>query len=220
MLCYCRSWRVSADHKLSGHLDSYLTNMDPHKWTADFRSDGLEECRKYLVRCNTVLSASSVVFRKESYEQAGGADESLTLCGDWKTWASMALLGGTISYVGETLNYYRFHEASVTEKSQHNGVWPLEALHVAGWILSESLWTRPSEQSCAKISHIWIPAVLNKRIPIRVRWRILKSARALDRYAQRRLIPPALTAFRSTVARRWRSRQYGYRHRPDRHRTK
>ena len=207
VLCYCRSWRVSADDKLSGHLDSYLTNLDPHKWTADFRADGLEECRKYLVRCNTVLSASSVVFRKESYGRVGGADENLALCGDWKTWASMALLGGTISYVGEVLNYYRFHDASVTEKSQQNGVWPLEALHMTRWILSRVTLDDTSRSGlCDELSHTWIAAVLNKRIPIRVRWRILKNARAIDRQALRRLIPPVLTALRSTIARRWRSR--------------
>jgi len=30
--------------------------------------------------------------------------------------------GGTISYIGEPLNYYRFHDASVTEKVKGTGV--------------------------------------------------------------------------------------------------
>ncbi len=135
VLAYCRSWLVSADGELSGFLSSYLADLDAHRWTADFWADGREECRKYLVQRNTVSSASSVLFRREVYWRAGGADEKLVLCGDWKMWASMALMGGTISYVGEPLNYYRFHGASVSEKSRQNGVWAAEALHVVGWIL-------------------------------------------------------------------------------------
>src|SRR5579864_5701533 len=42
VFCYCRSWQVSAEGLLSGFLDSYLADIDPQKWTADFRADGLE----------------------------------------------------------------------------------------------------------------------------------------------------------------------------------
>src|SRR5258707_945242 len=80
VLCYCRSWQVSAQGELQGFLDSYLAPLDATKWTTDFLSDGNEECRKYLVHCNTVLSASSVLFRKEVYWNVGCADESLVLC--------------------------------------------------------------------------------------------------------------------------------------------
>ena len=190
----------------SGFLDSYLADIDPRKWTADFRADGEEECRKYLVRRNTVLSASSIVFRKDVYDQVGGADETLILCGDWKTWAAMALTGGAIAYVGEPLNYYRFHDTSVTTRSQKRGVGPVEALLVIDWILERvKLEKEARENLCAEIYNLWGSAVLNNRIPIRARWSILKGARAVDRHALRRLIRPALTALRLTVARRWRS---------------
>ena len=206
VLCYCRSWQVSEKGALNGFLDSYLADIDPRKWTADFRADGEEECRKYLVRRNTVLSASSIVFRKDVYDQVGGADETLILCGDWKTWAAMALTGGAIAYVGEPLNYYRFHDTSVTTRSQKRGVGPVEALLVIDWILERvKLEKEARENLCAEIYNLWGSAVLNNRIPIRARWSILKGARAVDRHALRRLIRPALTALRLTVARRWRS---------------
>jgi glycosyltransferase involved in cell wall biosynthesis len=206
VLCYCRSWQVSEKGALSGFLDSYLADIDPHKWTADFRADGEEECRKYLLRRNTVLSASSIVFRKEVYDQVGGADESLTLCGDWKTWAAMALTGGAIAYVGEPLNYYRFHDTSVTIRSQKKGVGPVEALLVIDWILKRvKLEKEVRENLCAEIYNLWGSAVLDNRIPIRARWAILKSAKAVDHHALWRLIRPAFTALRLTVARRWRS---------------
>ena len=206
VLCYCRSRQVSADGELSGFLDSYLADIDPRKWTVDFRADGREECRKYLVRRNTILSASSVVFRREVYSQIGGADEQLVFCGDWKTWAGMALAGGTIAYVGEPLNYCRFHSTSVTTRSQREGVGPVEALHVMEWILERvSLEKDAREKVCAEVFHLWAPAVLNRRIPSGARWKILKNARTVDRHALRKLIRPAFTALRMTVARRWRS---------------
>ena len=136
LLCYCRSWRVSADDKLSGFSDWFLTeHVDQEKWTADFSADGREECRKYFVRCNSIPNASSVLFQRNVYQSIGGADEKFVFCGDWKTWATMALSGGTISYVSEPLNYHRFHTASVTERSERNSVWAIEALHIVSWIL-------------------------------------------------------------------------------------
>jgi glycosyltransferase involved in cell wall biosynthesis len=206
VLSYCRSWRVSADGELSGYLDTYLPALGSQKWTGDFRADGNEECRKYLVFCNTVLSASSVLFRRKVYLQVGGADETLALCGDWKTWASMALTGGTITYVGEPLNYYRFHDASVTEKSLRNGIWALEALHVVDWILQKVTLDETGRRKLGELlSHLWVPAVLNGRIPNSVRWRILRHAMSIDRRALRKLLRTALTFVRMTLARRWRS---------------
>jgi glycosyltransferase involved in cell wall biosynthesis len=206
VLCYCRSWQVSADGELSGFLDSYLSHLDNKKWTCDFCSNGKDECRTYLVHCNTVLSASSVVFRRDVYWQVGGADESLVLCGDWKLWCSMAMTGGTISYVGEALNYYRFHSANVTQGAQKNGLAAQESLDVVKWIFNK-LNVRRSERARVNegLSHVWIPAVLNRRIPLRRRGTIFLRALDVDRGAPRRLLKPGLTALRLTLARRWRT---------------
>ena len=216
VLCYCRSRQVSADGELSGFLDSYLADIDPQKWTADFRADGKDECRKYLVRRNTVLSASSVVFRKEVYDEVGGADENMILCGDWKAWAAMALIGGRISYVGEPLNYCRFHEGSVTTKSQRGGIAPAEVLQVVGWILQKAdVDPAVRVKVCEDLSHLWIPVVLGGQVPMKVRWAILRNARVIDRGAMSRVFRPGLTALRLTVARRWRSLRRGLRERTD-----
>lgn len=206
VLCYCRSWRVSGDGELRGFLDSHLPDLGSEKWADDFCADGEDECRRYLIHCNTVLSASSVLFRREVYWRAGGADEKLVLCGDWKMWVSMALTGGAISYVGEPLNYYRFHDKSVSEKSWQNGIWAAEALHVIGWILQRVAPTEATRKRvCDEIFHLWCPAVLNKGIPFRRRWSILTRAKAVDERAFRKLLRPALIAFRMSISRRYRS---------------
>jgi glycosyltransferase involved in cell wall biosynthesis len=204
VLCYCRSWRVSADGELCGYWDSYLSHLDARKWTIDFSADGHEECRRYLVHCNTVQSASSVLFRKEVYCQVGGADEKLVLGGDWKTWLSMALAGGTILHVGESLNYCRFHGASVSEKSRQNGVWAAESLQIVDWVLRRVALERIERaRVCEELSLLWTPAVLSRRIPIDFRLTILRDAIAVDPHALRKLVRGALTALRLTLARRW-----------------
>jgi hypothetical protein len=206
VLSYCRSWRISADGELSGFLDAFLPDLGSQKWTRDFRADGNEECRKYLVFCNTILSASSVLFRRKVYLQVGGADEKLVLCGDWKTWVSMALTGGTITYVAEPLNYYRFHDSSVTEKSLRNGIWASEALQVVDWILRRVTIDETARLKLGDIlSSLWLPPVLNRKLPIGFRWRILRSAMSIDRRALRKLLHPVLTNARSTLRREWRS---------------
>lgn len=187
-LSYSRSWRVSADGTVDGFWDSYLGYLDPNRWAGDFFADGREECRKYLVRCNTVQSASSVLFRRDPFWEVGGADESLVLGGDWKTWAAMALSGGRVSHVGEPLNFCRFHEASVSEKNLRNGVWADETLVIVAWILERVGWDERSELTlCDELSKLWLPAVTNGRFSFSRRWAILRRAAAVDSHAFRRL---------------------------------
>jgi glycosyltransferase involved in cell wall biosynthesis len=57
----------------------------------------------------------------------------------------------------------------------------------------------------ALYSYQLVPAVLNRRIPLSLRWTIRKSAMAIDRRALRNLARPALNGLRLTLARRWRS---------------
>ena len=205
-LCYSRSWRVSAGGEVEGFWDSFLAHLDPQRWNSDFLAHGPEECRKYLVHTNTVQSASSVLFRRDVYWQVGGADEKLVLTGDWKTWLSMALAGGAISHVGEPLNYCRYHGASVSEITWRNGVWAAEALQLVAWVLRRVVLEGGERaRLCEELSLLWIPAALNRRIPVNFRLAILRDAIAIDPHALCKLVRPALAALRLTLARRWRA---------------
>jgi glycosyltransferase involved in cell wall biosynthesis len=197
IFAYCRSGCVSGDGQVVGFLDSYLTDLHSQKWTADFWADGPEECEKYLVQRNTVPSASAVLFRKLVFRQVGGADEELVFCGDWKTWASMALVGGGIAYVGEVLNYHRIHDMSVTSKSQHLGLNADEYLHVIRWILQRVKPTKATRQKlCDELFPFWSSKVLASGVPLRRRWSILRNAKAIDPNAVQRLVGAASAALR------------------------
>jgi glycosyltransferase involved in cell wall biosynthesis len=206
VLAHCRSWRVSAEGHLDGFVNAYLAYLDPLRWTMDFSADGREECRNYLIFGNTFLNASSVVFRREVYWQVGGADESFGFSGDWKTWAAMALTGGTLVHVGQPLNYCRFHDATVTARTKRLGVGTAESLRVARWIqqrvtLERSVYKR----LCRGLPHWWVPVVFNPRTPLGVRREILREARMIDPYAPLRVMRPAASSLRRIATNCYRS---------------
>src|SRR5439155_6058109 len=139
-----------------------------------------EECRNYFVHVNSVSNASAAVFRKAVYDQVGGADESLRVCGDWKLWVSMAL-EGRIAYLSEPLNYYREHDATVRNKIRETGHGAGEHLQMVAWMLERVTPTEGiRERAYAMASFSWIPVVLNRRIPLRRRWGLLRDALATD----------------------------------------
>jgi len=198
---YCRSWRIAQNGQPLGYADWYLADLEPlERWSADFRADGSEECRNYFVHVNSVSNASAAVFRKAVYDQIGGADESLRVCGDWKLWVSMAL-EGRIAYLCDPLNYYREHDATVRSKIRETGQGAGEHLRMVAWMLERVTPTEAiRERAYAMASLSWIPAVLNRHISLRRRWGLLRDALATDPKAMRRLIRQALVAIRLKVA--------------------
>jgi glycosyltransferase involved in cell wall biosynthesis len=138
---YCRSKRVLGEGETNQFADPEVSELTRLRWTTDYIADGLAECSHYLVQRNTIPNVSAVLFRKASYEHAGGADETLKLCGDWKLWASMAMTG-KIAYVAEPLNYYRYHEATVRARSKRAGLSDKEGAKVARWVQRMTLRAR------------------------------------------------------------------------------
>jgi glycosyltransferase involved in cell wall biosynthesis len=198
---YCRSWCVSEDDRLEGFLDRYIAYIDSRRWTKDFLADGQEECRNYFLRTNPVANASAVVFRRDLYDRVGGADESLRLCGDWKLWAALAL-AGQVAYLGEPMNYFRFHDASVRNKSKLVKQDLVEHLRVVAWILDKAA---PTESMLTKVreskSELWVPLVMSTHVPFSVKWDVLRAVRKLDPHPIRRALHPALNTIRLKFAR-------------------
>ena len=197
---YCRSWCVTTDDRVDGFADSYLLELD-QRWTTDYCANGSDECRKYLLRCNTVPNASAALFRKARYEQVGGADESLRICGDWKLWASLAF-AGKVAYLAEPLNYFRFHNESVRNRSARLGLLSLESFYVIRWMLNEA---KPEynqrEEVCERLAMHWVPALMSTHVPLGLKYRLLRDAIATDPDCIRHAAGPALMTLRLKFAR-------------------
>jgi glycosyltransferase involved in cell wall biosynthesis len=199
---YCRSWRTTDSDRVEGFADYNLP--DPERWTADFCIDGRELCQKYFALITPVPNASSVVFRKDVYEQVGGADESLRLCGDWKLWASMAL-HGNVAYLCEPLNYFRYHDNTARGMTERDGTSAREYLHVSRWVLGRvTVPEAELEKICEAQAKGWVPVVLSFRTPLALKRAILRSVRALDPHPFRRVPGPALSTVRRKIQRHWR----------------
>jgi glycosyltransferase involved in cell wall biosynthesis len=201
MLAYCRSWRVTHDDQLKGFEDMYLPYRGPHGWDADFCADGDTECRAYFLFVNPIPNASAVVFRKSVYDFVRGADERMTLCGDWKLWAAIAV-AGRMAYVSEPLNYYRIHNATLRSKTARQSVSVPESLQVVRWILDRVPLT---EEELIKVRRAhaagWVPELMSTHISLAAKSKILGYAKAIDPHPMRRVAGPAIETIRRKLLR-------------------
>ena len=201
---YCRSWRVT-DNRADWFGDWHLDLLDPQLWKTDFSMDGREHCRKYSLRSPVVANSSAAVFRRTAYEAVGGADESLRLCGDWKVWAAMSLIG-KVAFVNETLNYFRYHSSTVRNKTSREAVDVMEILQVLRWILDQVAPTKVDvRHACEEAANHWVPAILSLHFSLGLKLAILQRVRQLDPHPIRRVPRPALLTLERKLARHWRS---------------
>lgn len=190
VLVSCRSWYVSSNGEKDGFAGSYFSAVDPERWASDYCVSGREECRRHLVVVNSVPNASSVLFRKTIYEQVGRADESLRLCGDWKLWALMALLGD-VAYVAEPLNHFRSHDSTMRAEGAKQGLFVLEHAHTVRWILGRVTPAPATMQTVRqRLSDLWIPAMTRGHVPFARRCKIFVNAVAIDPKGSRKLLKP------------------------------
>jgi glycosyltransferase involved in cell wall biosynthesis len=201
---FCRSRCVTEDDRLEGFADTLFAGLYPNRWEADFCVVGHEECRNFMVHSNVVQNASAVLFRRAAYEEAGGADGSMRLCGDWILWASMMLMGD-MGYVAEPLNYFRFHGGSVRQTTDLTRRDVAEWLRAVRWILDR---VTPPDDVLEKVyehqAHRWVPVLLSPRVPLRVKLDTLRYARAVDPHPLRSAMRPALATAQAKIRRHWR----------------
>jgi len=110
-LVYCESWVVDELGNEKQHVSEWIAALDQKRWHADFINSGVNECSEYLITQNLIFNASSVLFKKELFENVF-EEAPLKLTGDWLLWAKM-LLQSDLYFVAEPLNYFRFHDKSV-----------------------------------------------------------------------------------------------------------
>jgi glycosyltransferase involved in cell wall biosynthesis len=181
-LAYCRSWRVGANDKPIGSCRDWILNPDRERWEKDFVNSGIDECSQYMSYENTILNASSLVMRRTIYEQAGFADETLRLCGDWMMWIKMLLISD-IAYVAAPLNYYRQHFKTVRSQSDLNGLSIEENYRVISYILNHlDCSSEITEHTLKKFFGQWVRLFLSNKssIPWNRNYSIYRLAQRID----------------------------------------
>ncbi|MBW4658842.1 MAG: glycosyltransferase [Drouetiella hepatica Uher 2000/2452] len=128
-LAYCQSWKVDSQGEIITSFHYWTDDLDEQRWRNNYLNHGLDECKNYLAIKNIIPNASAVLFRRSLFEQAGYAEESMFLCGDWITWIKLLLLTD-VAFAAEPLNYFRYHSSSVRSKSQQGGLEIYEKMQV------------------------------------------------------------------------------------------
>jgi glycosyltransferase involved in cell wall biosynthesis len=160
-VAYCQSLSVDAAGAVIGSLRSWTDDLDAGRWERDWINNGRDECRRFLAIKNTLPNASAVLFRRSVFQDAGGAEESMRLCGDWKTWFKMLLICD-VAFVAEPLNRFRSHGASVREGGTRAAQLAEEAYRVVEFVGQQiSLSPRARRKACERIAAEWVEPVIH-----------------------------------------------------------
>ena len=117
-LAYANSHVIDEnDHVVGDYTRTeYLMSLSETKWNCAYRVSAEREINEGLGIKNTVLSASSALFRKfRMTPRVRRTLENLRIAGDWY-FIINAIAGGEVYYTPRKLNYHRRHGESVVGK--------------------------------------------------------------------------------------------------------
>lgn len=86
---------------------------------SNFKMNGIEFIKNFLIYTNYIPNASAVLFKKEDFIAVGNSVASLKNNGDWNLWLKI-LTRGDIYFICNRLNFFRQHKKSVTAKAKSN----------------------------------------------------------------------------------------------------
>lgn len=114
-ICYCKSISINENGEQIESV-KWLDELDENKWQRSFSSDGYKEFKEFHIYRNTIINASSAIFRRDLFPGNIEPYKHLKYSGDWIIWAEI-MLKGKVTYVDRPLNYFRRHPASVFNQS-------------------------------------------------------------------------------------------------------
>ena len=86
---------------------------------------------------NPIVNVSSVLFRKSTYLEAGGAYTSMRFCGDWLIYFKIFLISD-IRYIPEPLNVFRLHSDSSYKFHHRSNIFLKEKMKIFSFIVKNS----------------------------------------------------------------------------------
>lgn len=116
-LAMCQSWIIDEEGRTYSNFPDLLRFAyhdlvgDLSFWGEEFVADGREFCLKHLYKCNEIVNASAVLFRRSVLDAVAGAPEDMRLSGDHMTYVKI-LMRSDFASVPAYLNYFRTHPAT------------------------------------------------------------------------------------------------------------
>jgi len=120
VLSYCQSKQMTSEGVVSrDDYLSYVSDVCPDQWKADYKRGGEDEIARGLSIKNTIPNVSAAVFRRKELLSAMRENLydilSYRVAGDWCTYVHL-LRRGSCAFHAQAMNFHRRHDASVTLK--------------------------------------------------------------------------------------------------------
>ncbi len=118
VLAYCQSNQVDKNSIIKGNWEEQTKKYPSPKFNTHFIMNGDAFINACLLKENVIPNASAVVFKKSAFIEIGKARIDIAKCGDWYVWIRLLLLG-SVTFVPEALNNFRYHTESVIAKASN-----------------------------------------------------------------------------------------------------
>lgn len=164
-IAFAQSYIVDEDSEIVNSFnENYKFIYKSDRWENDFMQSGLHECADYLIFSNTIPNASGALMRKSVYEDAGGAETTWKLNGDWFFYVKM-LLRSDLAFVSDHLNYFRKHIHTQRQKANADHVVYDEIIHTLDYI-NENAEVDPEkfERAYRKVAEWWGGSLFRQKI--------------------------------------------------------
>ena len=114
VISYCDSARIDENDNLIRENSEDLYDMcKTGEWRGGYSWSGKEEIIYHLSVTNTILNASSVLWKKGNYGSIFEQAKEYKVAGDWYVYYKI-LENGNISFCPESLNFFRKHSKSAS----------------------------------------------------------------------------------------------------------
>lgn len=149
VLAFCRSCVYDANgDKTIFSLQNILSK--------DMVMSGNEFISRYMVSCNSIANASSVIFNRKIAMSIDKRYSTMKAEGDWLFWVCL-MKSGNVSFCSNELNYFRFHDSNTTSNSVTKGISAIEHKITFDYLVENRYLTGSSEKyEKLKLLNFWI----------------------------------------------------------------
>lgn len=129
VVTFCKSQRI--DEK-GLKYETFHNEITRGHW------EGKEFIQEYLGKYNIIMNASSAIFNKNIALAIDPQYKTFKGSGDWLFWIEI-IQNGSVSYIDESLNFFRKHGSNTTEKCYSNGTDFIEDKSVFDYLVKNRL---------------------------------------------------------------------------------
>lgn len=135
VLSYSKSFVIDSFSVVADYdYNSYLEDLDKHKWEKDFVCDGKKFVIDFLSSKNVIPNASSTIIRKSATKEIDKYLNEYQAIGDWFAYIFL-IAKGKVCYHADTLNGHRRHGKSIIANQEKSKLFIKEMIMIKKYLL-------------------------------------------------------------------------------------